>query len=112
MLQDLRDRGDLSRESHLDELGYDQDAEARRKKREKDSGFDEIFKPNYVPFSQNPQGSDNPPNGGNPDGNPVDPKQEGRRGGGLRNGGGAGPGSGKPPVGKPRDQRSDQKGRT
>lgn len=109
MLQDLRDRGDLSRESHLDELGYDQDAEARRKMREAESGLDEVFKPSFVPFSQNPQGTDNTPSDSTP---PEDPKQAGRRKGGTRNGGGAGPGSGKPPVGRPRDLRSDQKGRT
>ncbi len=109
MLQDLRDRGDLSRESHLDELGYDQDNEARKKTREKESGLDDVFKPSFVPFSQNQNPADTP-NDGTPA--PQDPKQAGRRQGGLNNGGGAGPGSGKPPVGKPRDGRSDRKGRT
>lgn len=105
MLQDLRDRGDLSRDSHLEELGYDQESEARKKEREKALGFDEIFKPTFVPFSQNEPGDDD-------DGEGEDPKQAGRRKGGTRNGGGAGPGSGKPPQDKPSDQKKTQRGRT
>jgi hypothetical protein len=111
MLQDLRDRGDLSRESHLDELGYDQEQEAKKKVREKENGFDEIFKPTFVPFSQN--APDDEDKEDEEEEKPAeDPKQAGRRKGGTKNGGGAGPGSGKPPAGKPRDEKKNQRGRT
>jgi hypothetical protein len=49
IMQELRDRGDISRESLLNELGYDQELEARRREREKER-FDKIFTPTNVPF--------------------------------------------------------------
>ncbi|MGE3468195.1 MAG: hypothetical protein AB7J13_14855, partial [Pyrinomonadaceae bacterium] len=49
VLQLLRDRGDISRESILDELGFDQDDEARKREKEAKS-FDKIFTPTNVPF--------------------------------------------------------------
>jgi hypothetical protein len=86
MLQDLRDRGDLSRETIHDELSIDQEAEARRREREKEKGYDEVFAPTNVPFDS--------PNK-MPNGDMQDPNSntEGRRGGGNSNGGGANPDS-------------------
>lgn len=49
LLQVLRDRGDISRESILDELGFDQDDEARKRLKEA-KDFDKIFTPTNVPF--------------------------------------------------------------
>ena len=48
--QQLRDRGDISRETVLNELGFDQDLEARRREREKEK-YDKIFTPTNVPFA-------------------------------------------------------------
>ena len=49
VLQELRDRGDLSRETILQELNFDQGLEARRREVEKKE-FDKIFTPTNVPF--------------------------------------------------------------
>lgn len=49
LLQALRDRGDISRESILDELGFDQDDEARKREKEA-KDYDKIFTPTNVPF--------------------------------------------------------------
>lgn len=97
-MQDLRDRGDLSRETLLAELDIIQDDEAFKRQVEKDK-YDEIFSPVNVPFSTpnpvdpaNPNGDPNNDSNpdSNPDGQPVprDPKGAGRRGGGNSNGGG------------------------
>lgn len=94
MIQDLRDRGDLSREYTLDQLGADQSREAKRRQREKDKGYDKIFTPVQVPFD-----SPSKLNGQNDDPNPqdeMDPKTAGRRLGGNRNGGGSNPDSTQP----------------
>lgn len=109
MIQDLRDRGDLSRESVLDEVGYDQADEARRRKAEKEAGYDKVFEPTNVPFSLKP-GQDpkagqpgapgQPAPGSNPAG--AGPKSAGRNQGGNRAGGGANPGAGKPAQSRPR----------
>lgn len=72
-LQDLRDRGDISRETLLSEVDIDQDEEALKREREAVS-FDKIFEPPAVPYSG--QGSQTP-------------KAAGRQGGGNKNGGGA-----------------------
>ncbi len=104
MLQDLRDRGDLSRESILDEVGYDQDDEARRREAEKEEGYDKVFKPTNVPFG-GPAGSTqgNPPGDeSNPNGVSADPKAAGRQQGGNKNGGGTNPAAGKPSRKTPR----------
>jgi len=75
-IQDLRDRGDVSRESVLDEMEFDQDAEALKRKREKEK-YDKIFTPTTVPYDgQNQAGSQN--NSGS-----TDPKGQGRRLGGA-----------------------------
>lgn len=49
ILQELRDRGDLSRETLLNEFNFDQGLEARRRKIEAKE-FDKVFKPVQVPF--------------------------------------------------------------
>jgi hypothetical protein len=49
IVQELRDRGDLSRETNLDEFGFDQDIEAQRRERE-DEKYEEVFTPVNVPF--------------------------------------------------------------
>lgn len=84
MIQDLRDRGDLSREYTLDQLGADQETEAKRRSREKDKGYDDIFKPVQVPFDSPDKLSNN---------TTGDPSTEGRRQGGNKNGGGTNPDS-------------------
>jgi hypothetical protein len=48
MLQELRDRGDLSRETILSELGFDQDLERQRRQEEKK--WEKDFAPVNVPF--------------------------------------------------------------
>lgn len=80
-MQDLRDRGDVSRESSLHEVGLDQAQEAILRQREKER-YDDIFTPTIVPFSS--------PQGAAPGGtNPASQKTAGRTGGGNRNGGGS-----------------------
>lgn len=49
IIQELRDRGDLSRETVLNEFNFDQDLEALRRKYE-DERYGEVFKPVNVPF--------------------------------------------------------------
>ncbi len=75
-LQDLRDRGDVSRETALDELGYDQYTEAVKRLREADD-YDDIFK-TTIPFSTP----------ASPTPSPSAKKAAGRRQGGNKNGGG------------------------
>jgi uncharacterized protein YehS (DUF1456 family) len=65
MIQQLRDRGDMSRETVLTEFGFDQALEASRREYE-DEKYEDVFKPVNVPFDS--------PNKGNPD-------QSGRQGG-------------------------------
>lgn len=47
---ELRKGGDLSRETILDEFGFDQELEAQRRQHEFESGLDDIFSPVQVPF--------------------------------------------------------------
>ncbi len=49
MIQELRDRGDLSRETVLNEFNFSQDLEARRREKE-DEQYDDVFTPVNVPF--------------------------------------------------------------
>lgn len=49
-IQDARDRGDLSRDSYLGELDFDQQWEAEKRKREA-RDYDDIFTMTNVPFS-------------------------------------------------------------
>jgi len=58
MIQSLRDRGDMSRETVLTEFGFDQALEASRREYE-DERYDKVFEPVNVPFDS--------PNKGNPD---------------------------------------------
>jgi len=85
-MQQLRDRGDISRETILAELDILEEDEAIKRKRESES-YDEIFSPVNVPFS-----SPNPVNPANPNGGPVSPNASGSTGG-NRNGGGTNPDS-------------------
>jgi hypothetical protein len=67
----LRDRGDISRETELDELDFDQDVEFLRRRREKEK-YDSAFKssvpfssPMSNPFAPGAAGSPMAPGGGN-----------------------------------------------
>ena len=83
----LRDRGDISRETTLEEIDFDQDVEVRRRARERVI-YDRVFE-SQTPFSSpttNPYGvSQPPPQGGNvgPNGQP---RTEGGRPGGVPEG--------------------------
>lgn len=106
---DLRDRGDMSRESVLDEVDISQVDEARKRQREQDR-YDKVFVPTNVPFSgQAGPGGGGQGNNGTPNntGGPADPKAAGRTMGGLRNGGGAAPGTGQGQL--PRNPRRRSK---
>lgn len=103
-LIDVRDRGDMSRETYLNEVDIDQGDEALLRKREKER-FDKVFEPTNVPFSvskpNNNDGGDD-----NDNGPPNDPRTAGRNQGGNRNGGGSAPGSGQgqpPRRGRPKE---------
>ena len=76
MVQSLRDRGDISRETILTEFNFDQELEASRREYE-DDRWKETFKPTNVPFdSKNettPDGSGR--TGGRPPGKP-NPQEE------------------------------------
>lgn len=83
-LQDMRDRGDLSRYTTLAEIDIDEADEARKREMEADK-YDDIFVPVQVPFSAAPVDPAAP--------KPKDPlpgntKGDGRRGGGSTGGGG------------------------
>jgi hypothetical protein len=73
-IQQLRDRGDISRETILAELDILEEDEAVKRQREADQ-YDSIFSPVNVPFS-----SPNPVNPANPTGN-VTPNGSGGTGG-------------------------------
>jgi len=49
MIQSLRDRGDISRETTLNEFNFDQDLEAARREAE-DEKYPDTFDPVNVPF--------------------------------------------------------------
>jgi len=74
IIQELRDRGDISRETTLNELGFDQEIEAVRREREDDRYVD-IFTPPQIPFDAP---SKNTPGGNNSD---KTPGGAGRKGG-------------------------------
>jgi hypothetical protein len=96
-LFDLRQAGDVSRETILNQFDLDQSLEAEYRKREK-SQYDSIFK-TQVPFS-----TPNPANQGPGAPKPGDSPLPRDNGGGTRNGGGAAPGSGQgqAPRGRPK----------
>ena len=54
-VMEIRDRGDMSRETMLEELDYDQDTEMVRRMRERDDGADDVFQ-THVPYDS-PQGT-------------------------------------------------------
>lgn len=85
-LQDLRDRGDVSRYTTLAEIDLDEADEARKREMESDR-YDDIFKPVNVPFSA-PVGEDPAQPGETKDPLPGNNKGDGRRGGGKTGGGG------------------------
>lgn len=92
-LQDLRDRGDISRYTTLAELDIDEADEAMKRQREAEL-YDDIFTPVNVPFSspQVPPAQDQPqdqPEDQVDEQPPANTKGAGRRGGGRTGGGGA-----------------------
>lgn len=95
-LIDCRDRGDISRETYLNEIDVDQADEAMLRKREK-KRYDSTFTPTNVPFTA-PNGAPGAPKpvAGQPGGaaQKQASRTAGRNQGGTRNGGGAAPGSG------------------
>lgn len=107
---ELRQNGEISRDTLLSEFDFDQDEEARKRKNEEESGLDDIFKtqvpyssPLRPPFAQSgPATKPSGPTG--PNGNPQTPRAAGRSGGGIRNGGGAAPGTNQ---GKTKQQQAD-----
>lgn len=92
---DIRDRGDMSRESTLEMVDLDEFTEARRREYEKSSGLDDIFQTQVPGAALAP--------GQQPGGTvPMSPRTAGRTMGGLKNGGGAGRrGRGPGPNAKP-----------
>lgn len=81
-LQDLRDRGDISRETILAELDILQEDEYIKRKREADR-YDDTFTPTNVPFDGGAAPGETPTDGSAPN-----PKAAGRAGGGRTGGGG------------------------
>lgn len=75
-LQSIRDRGELSRQTFLEEFMFDLSLEKKRREREKEAKLDDIFQPVQVPFdSPGKLGGGNQPPG-------ESPGAAGRRGGG------------------------------
>lgn len=94
--QELRDRGDLSRETILGEMDIDQEKEARRRKTEEEI-YDDVFKPPMAMLAPGAPGG--PPAPPEPQGQPGQPGQTPARGPGATtnrtgktNGGGKGAG--------------------
>lgn len=81
---DLRDRGDISRETLLGEVDINQEDEARKREREEEDGYDDIFTSTNVPFNGE-GGPGGLPGEGSPTGTP---QGDGRAGGGNSGGGG------------------------
>jgi len=71
IIQELRDRGDLSRETTLNELGFDQETEAARREYE-DKKWKKVFEPPTIPFDS-PQKTQGTPQG---DGRKSGPNKE------------------------------------
>ena len=85
-MQDLADRGHISRDTLLSEFDFDQSEEARKREREIEH-YDDILAPRAVPFGGeggDPQSDDEEDDKKNEDSNP---RREGRNGG-TTNGGG------------------------
>lgn len=93
LLNELHMEGNLSRDTLLSELDFSEDEEARKRKRSKEKGYDDVFM-TAVPFSS-------------PETQPHQtqtPGAAGRSKGGTRNGGGAAPGTNQ---GKTKEQQAD-----
>jgi hypothetical protein len=77
IIQELRDRGDISRETTLNELGFDQDIEAMRRERE-DERYEDIFTPPQIPFDSPQKGTPGQSGrkGGRPSGAPNESDRE------------------------------------
>ena len=76
IFQEIRDRGDLSRETILEEFGFDLDLERERREEEKGDDFegdsdDEIFTPVNVPFNS-PENMTTPGGSGRRGGRPPE----------------------------------------
>jgi hypothetical protein len=108
---DLRDRGEISRDTMLSEFDFDQAEEARKRKIEKER-YDSTFE-TAVPYSGNlgqlgpnaqPQPGAAGGAGGQKAGNSADPKAAGRNQGGNRAGGGGAKAS--PNRGKSQEQQA------
>lgn len=80
-LQELRDRGDLSRDTILSELDIDQADEARKRRREKEA-FDDVFEPPVTPVAPSPGGG-GPTSNKTPSSNPRAAGRKGGRQGGT-----------------------------
>lgn len=77
-LQSIRDRGELSRQTFLEEFMFDLGLEKKRREQEKEQKLDDIFKPVQVPFD-----SPGKLGGNNDSSDPGEsPGSSGRRGGG------------------------------
>lgn len=79
-IQNLRNTGDLSRESTLEYFGFDQAVEALRREFEEESGFDDIFQ-TKVPFDSKDPGAEAPEDKRGVNGGPEAPASSGARGG-------------------------------
>lgn len=77
LTMELRDRGDLSRETTLAEFGYDQDIEAHRREHE-DEAYKDVFKPVNVPFDSPDKTT---PGGSGRDANSPGKNQQNNQGG-------------------------------
>lgn len=90
-LLELRDRNDLSRETILEEVDFDQETEFRRRQREA-KDYDQVFQ-SRSPWgpggNQIDAGTDTDTDDESDDEPRVDPRSAGRNLGGRRNGGGA-----------------------
>lgn len=80
-MQDLRDRGDISRDTILSEMDLNQEEEASKRKREKELGYDKLFKPaNTIPGAQGRRLGGNQQGGGaNPDSFKPNPQNDDRK---------------------------------
>lgn len=79
-MQDLRDRGDISRGTILSEMDLNQDEEARKREREKENGYDKLFEPtNTIPGAMGRRMGGNQSGGGaNKDSFRANPQNDNR----------------------------------
>jgi len=109
----LRDRGDISRETTLEELDYDQDVEVLRRARER-VVYDPVFE-SSTPFSSplaNPYGVQPPGGGTPPPGQPGGPPTPAQNIPGGQQPAATKPGSNVGPNGQPRTEGGRPKGVT